>query len=329
MAWGRESGVLQRRRHDAADLCHGSARRCDRLRCPGRVGPSRTGRRRPPGRRSLPNSGEAAPQLAAAEATLRPFLTRLRASDIPVLAIHGNDDRAPAVARLREFAGAGLLTLLGRSPHQLPGRGGGMGLDLVGYPFVPPTPFRNKEHERRDLATDRYGAPWPILVSAPAPDDPLARPRTTTSTACQASRKTWRPSRRPTPRATSLRTRRRGACSTARTPSSTPAAAPSAPGSSPDGRCSRCTATSTRPRTCSGAGRIASGSRSASIPAQPSARRCRRSWPTPTRCQARYGTPFARAAVALEMTEGASRPPSWWRWLTPLVRGGWPPCSRR
>ncbi len=54
---------------------------------------------------------------------------------------------------------------------------------MIGYPYVPPTPFRLKENERRDLTADRYEGPWPIFLSSPdpeqerigAPDDYLDR----------------------------------------------------------------------------------------------------------------------------------------------------------
>lgn len=121
-------------------------------------------------------SREAAPQLAFAAGPFHDFLRRLRALAIPVLAIAGNVDRPAAIARLREFERAGLLRLLGPRPHRFAPRGEGA-LAIVGYPLVPPTPFRLKDHERRDLAADRYGGPRPILISSPAPDGaPVAAP---------------------------------------------------------------------------------------------------------------------------------------------------------
>ncbi len=120
-------------------------------------------------------SRQAAPQLAFAAGPFRRFLLRLRAAGLPVVAIHGNDDRAAAVALLRAFAAEGLLRLAGLRPQPIiPGDVATDSLTVVGYPFVPPTPFRLKEHERRDLATDRYPGPWPYFVSAPDPAAPWA-----------------------------------------------------------------------------------------------------------------------------------------------------------
>lgn len=123
-------------------------------------------------------SREAAPQLVFAEETLRPFLRELRALAIPVLAIAGNVDRPASLVRLREFARAGLLRLPGTRPYRLAPPGDeAAAVEIIGYPCVPPTPYRLKDHERRDLATDRYGGPWPILVSARDPDGaPVAAP---------------------------------------------------------------------------------------------------------------------------------------------------------
>jgi Icc-related predicted phosphoesterase len=116
-------------------------------------------------------SREAAPQLAFAAGPFRDFLRRLRAARTPVVAIPGNDDRAAAVAYLHALAAAGLLRLADLRPQRLADDGAGA-VAVVGYPFVPPTPFRLKEGERRDLATDRYPGPWPHFVSAPDPAAP-------------------------------------------------------------------------------------------------------------------------------------------------------------
>lgn len=123
-------------------------------------------------------SRRAAAQLAFAEGSFKRFLSRLRAARLPVVAIHGNDDRAAAVAHLHEFAAAGLLRLGGLQPQRLTGRADATdGITIVGYPFVPPTPFRLKEHERRDLAADRYAGPRPFCLSSSDPTVPwLAAP---------------------------------------------------------------------------------------------------------------------------------------------------------
>ncbi len=114
-------------------------------------------------------SREAAPQLAFAAGRFRDFLRQLRAARASVVAIPGNDDRAAAVAYLHTLAAAGLLRLADLRPQRLAADDGIAAVTIVGYPFVPPTPFRLKEGERRDLATDRYPGPWPHFVSAPDP----------------------------------------------------------------------------------------------------------------------------------------------------------------
>ncbi len=117
-------------------------------------------------------SREAAPQLAFAAGPFRAFLRRLQDDGCPVVAIPGNDDRAAAVAYLRTLAAAGLLRLADLRPQPLALDDGAGAVAVVGYPSVPPTPFRLKEGERRDLATDRYAGPWPFFVSAPDPAAP-------------------------------------------------------------------------------------------------------------------------------------------------------------
>jgi Icc-related predicted phosphoesterase len=116
-------------------------------------------------------SREAAPQLTFAEGPFRRFLTTLATAAIPVLAIPGNVDRPATIARLREFEYHGWLQLLGLQPYRLAlPRDGAETLDVVGYPHVPPTPFRLKDHERRDLSGGRYNETRSIFVSSPEPD---------------------------------------------------------------------------------------------------------------------------------------------------------------
>ncbi len=214
-------------------------------------------------------SREAAPQLAFAAGPFRDFLRRLRAARTPVVAIPGNDDRVAAVAYLHTLAAAGLLRLADLRPQQLAPDDGTGAVSVVGYPFVPPTPFRLKEGERRDLAADRYTGPRPFFVSAPDPGAPWV--------AAPPDRLDRLPSI-----AEEL-----AAAPVAAAPWVLLAHSPpwgvldrSAPGSSRGGRPWRCTATSTRRRTCSGAGRSASGGR-----------RCRRSSATRRRCRAACATP--------------------------------------
>jgi Icc-related predicted phosphoesterase len=113
----------------------------------------------------------AAPQIAFADGPFLAFLRWLASARIPVLTIPGNVDVRAAVERVREFEREELIRILGPRPIHLPFGGDERGgVDLVGYPYVPPTPFRLKENERRDLATDRYQGPWPIFLSSPDPE---------------------------------------------------------------------------------------------------------------------------------------------------------------
>jgi len=121
----------------------------------------------------------AAPQLVEANGSFRLFLDGLRKSSIAVLLIHGNVDRPAAVARLHDFQQEGLLRVLEPQPFRLAHPGDlDDSIDLVGYPYVPPTPLRLKDYDRRDLATDSYASPSPILVAS---EDPLGEPREQTA----------------------------------------------------------------------------------------------------------------------------------------------------
>lgn len=105
----------------------------------------------------------AARQIAFVEGPLAGLLARLRESAVAVFAIHGNVERPATVARLSDLESEGLLALLESRPTRFGEEA--EGLDLIGCALVPPTPFRVKDHERRDLARDRYAGPWPIFLS--------------------------------------------------------------------------------------------------------------------------------------------------------------------
>jgi uncharacterized protein len=113
---------------------------------------------------------EGAPQVAFADAVLRPFLERLQEAGTPVALVHGNVDRRGAVERLRVLEDAGLCRVLTLQPTPLvPDGAAGAQAWAVGYPLVPPTGFRLKDHERRDRAGDRFRADGPVFVSSPDP----------------------------------------------------------------------------------------------------------------------------------------------------------------
>ncbi len=122
-------------------------------------------------------SREAASQRAFADGPFSSFLNTLHRASIPVLAIPGNVDRPAAITRVQEFERTGHIRILTLQPYRLPPPDKkDDGMVIVGYPCVPPTPFRLKDHERRDLASDRYDGPWPILISSPAVDAPIEGP---------------------------------------------------------------------------------------------------------------------------------------------------------
>jgi len=86
---------------------------------------------------------------------LVPELEKLRANLGPeypeLFLILGNDDRRVEEGRVREVEEAGLWSYL-------PGaRKSFRGFDVIGYPFVPPTPFQLKDWERYDVS--RYVPP--------------------------------------------------------------------------------------------------------------------------------------------------------------------------
>jgi uncharacterized protein len=122
-------------------------------------------------------SPTAASQRAFAEGPLWSFLEDLSQASIPVLAISGNVDRPAAIRRVEDFECSGHIRILTLQPYlvALPGKEN-EAVAFIGYPFVPPMPFRIKDHERRDLASDHYDGPWPILISSPTGDGPVEAP---------------------------------------------------------------------------------------------------------------------------------------------------------
>ena len=93
-------------------------------------------------------------QIAFARSPLRDLL---RDVGRPVYAVPGNTDWPVGLAELE-----GCVRFLGPAPVPLPG-----GPSLLGYPFVPPTPFRRKDFERRDLVGDRIIPPAEAYTSDP------------------------------------------------------------------------------------------------------------------------------------------------------------------
>lgn len=118
-----------------------------------------------------------ASQRAFADGPFWNFLESHHQASIHVLAISGNVDRPAAIARVEEFERTGHIRILTLQPYLLilPGSED-EAVVIIGYPFVPPTPFRIKDHERRDLASDSFDGPWPILISSPTGDGPIEGP---------------------------------------------------------------------------------------------------------------------------------------------------------
>ena len=88
------------------------------------------------------------------------FSIRCASLGIPLLAIAGNVDRPLAISYLRRFEDAGLLRMLDLQPYRLVNpRDPADAVYLAGFALVTPSPFRVKDHERRDLASDTYAGP--------------------------------------------------------------------------------------------------------------------------------------------------------------------------
>jgi Icc-related predicted phosphoesterase len=84
---------------------------------------------------------------------LRDYWSRARDAGIACYAMFGNDDARALANRLDEIAGEGLVVRLdGGGWHDL-GDGPGGGWTVLGFPWVPDTPFRLKDWCRHDDAT--------------------------------------------------------------------------------------------------------------------------------------------------------------------------------
>jgi Icc-related predicted phosphoesterase len=89
-------------------------------------------------------------QTAFVNHEFRAFAERVRGEGgVLLCAILGNDDWAGTLPLFRELEAEGLMKLLGRNPLILSD-----GTRLMGYSFVPPTPFLLKDFEKRDLQND-------------------------------------------------------------------------------------------------------------------------------------------------------------------------------
>ena len=101
---------------------------------------------------------EPGPQLAFARGQLKRFLEAVRSR---VLWVPGNVDWPDAAECLEEmFAENRRIQRLTLDPLQMSDA-----IDLIGYPYIPPSPFRIKHWERRDLSTDHATMPDPSYSS--------------------------------------------------------------------------------------------------------------------------------------------------------------------
>jgi Icc-related predicted phosphoesterase len=94
---------------------------------------------------------------------IRPFLLRLKDTlDASVCIVLGNNDWAAMLSQFRELEKEGLLNILHQNIFHLT-----EDMVVVGYPFVPPTPFSPKDFEKRDLKNDppRSTVRYPVISS--------------------------------------------------------------------------------------------------------------------------------------------------------------------
>lgn len=85
-------------------------------------------------------------QLLFMDEFLVPFLKSI---DIPIYLIAGNTDLSPVYETLRKALKEENYKFLNKTPQYLKSN-----IPIFGFPLVTPTPFRLKNFERRDLATD-------------------------------------------------------------------------------------------------------------------------------------------------------------------------------
>lgn len=137
-------------------------------------------------------SRQAAPQLAFADGPFRRFLLRLRSAGLPVIAIHGNDDRTAVVTRLQALAAEGLLRLANLQPQHL------IGVDDPAAPWIAAAPDlldRLPSIEGELAAAPPIARPWVLLAHSP-PWGVLDRAATAQHAGSRAIR-AWIVARRP------------------------------------------------------------------------------------------------------------------------------------
>ena len=92
---------------------------------------------------------------------IHPFLLEVRErSHASVFVIPGNNDWAAVLPDFRKLEDAGLVIIPYPESHCL-----AEGIRVLGYPYVPPTPFSPKDFERRDQTQDapRQTTRYPVI----------------------------------------------------------------------------------------------------------------------------------------------------------------------
>jgi len=101
-------------------------------------------------------SSNVEPQMKFAEEFLYEFFKKIH---IPIYIVNGNCDRVKAINYLHELEREGIINILALSGISI------NNIKLIGYEYVPPTPFKIKDWERRDLASDSINFQIPCLLS--------------------------------------------------------------------------------------------------------------------------------------------------------------------
>ena len=82
---------------------------------------------------------------------LLPVLSELKDHEMAVLAILGNNDWASVLPILNDLEIEGYIHIIHQRDYMLNEK-----IRVLGYPFVPPTPFAPKDFEKRDLKQDSH-----------------------------------------------------------------------------------------------------------------------------------------------------------------------------
>jgi Icc-related predicted phosphoesterase len=103
----------------------------------------------------LPRKGHSSESLAIQnqfiQETIRPFLEEVKhETSAEVGCILGNNDWEATLPLFQDLEKEDFLTMLDKHPRKLHGE-----ISVIGYPYIPPSPFPPKDFEKRDLKTDQ------------------------------------------------------------------------------------------------------------------------------------------------------------------------------